>query len=101
MNNKETIREYRKNQKIKAIQLKGGRCEYCGWDKFISGMEFKRIDGRKESFNYSKENLKHLDNYILFCAGYNMAFKSNEMDLEELTRRQSRTYPAKSEDIFS
>lgn len=44
----QTLRGYRR--KIKLIELKGGKCESCGYDKNIAALDFHHIDPQSKSF---------------------------------------------------
>ena len=64
-----------KNKRIKAIELLGGCCQHCGYDKCSSALEFHHIDpttkdvnfGNMRRWSFSKIK-KELDNCILLCA---------------------------------
>ena len=64
-----------KNKRIKAIELLGGSCQHCGYDKCSSALEFHHIDpttkdvnfGNMRRWSFSKIK-KELDNCILLCA---------------------------------
>ena len=64
-----------KNNKLRAIELKGGKCQHCGYDKYHGALEFHHIDPSVKESNWDKkwsrswktilESLKHT---ILLCA---------------------------------
>ena len=72
--NQRTAKDGR-NKRIKAIKLLGGCCQYCGYDKCSSALEFHHIDpttkdvnfGNMRRWSFSKIK-KELDNCILLCA---------------------------------
>jgi 5-methylcytosine-specific restriction endonuclease McrA len=64
-----------KNKRIKAIELLGGSCQVCGYDKCSSALEFHHIDPTIKDVNFSTMRgwtfsriKKELDNCILLCA---------------------------------
>jgi hypothetical protein len=64
-----------KNKRIKAIELLGGCCQHCGYDKCYAALEFHHIDPTIKDVNYatmrgwSFERIeKELKNCILLCA---------------------------------
>jgi 5-methylcytosine-specific restriction endonuclease McrA len=38
----------RQRAKLAAVQLLGGKCSQCGWDKSTSGLQFHHVSGKKE-----------------------------------------------------
>lgn len=69
------VKSFRKKNKEKGIEYKGGKCEICGYNKCNSALEFHHIDPTNKSFTPSKnmnlawEKLKlELDKCILVCA---------------------------------
>lgn len=72
--------EYVTNKRIrlkeKAVQYKGGKCQYCGYDKYIGALEFHHLDPSQKDFTFgnkgyirSWEKMKiELDKCILLCA---------------------------------
>lgn len=64
-----------KNKRNKAIKLLGGCCQYCGYDKCSSALEFHHIDPTTKDVNFSNMRRwnfnrikKELDNCVLLCA---------------------------------
>ena len=53
----QTIRGYRR--KLKLIELKGGKCEMCGYDKNISALEFHHIDSSQKEFQLDIRKLSN------------------------------------------
>lgn len=57
----------------KAIELKGGKCEHCGYGKYRGALEFHHVDPKSKDLknfkSYSMERvLKELEKCILLCA---------------------------------
>lgn len=68
--------QYRKFYKVWGVEYKGGKCQYCGYNKCLEALDFHHLDPRKKDFNMSDRNLtcdwdkikKELDKCILVCA---------------------------------
>lgn len=65
------------SRKLELIELKGGKCEMCGYDKNIAALEFHHLDPSMKSFqldsrhlsNTTKEKiLEEVDKCILVCS---------------------------------
>jgi hypothetical protein len=41
-----------RNIKLKAVELKGGKCENCGYNRYIGALEFHHLDPTKKRTNY-------------------------------------------------
>lgn len=62
--------------KAKCVSYKGGKCELCGYNKYLSALEFHHLDPSKKDFAISKhhsnkftDELKNeLDKCQLLCA---------------------------------
>ena len=80
--------------KIKAIEYKGGKCSMCGYNKCTSALEFHQLDpsikeynkdgrglNRRRSFDNSKDEL---DKCILVCANCHreIHYKDNDDNYE-------------------
>lgn len=78
--NKEAIVERQRKYKQKAVDYKGGKCEYCGYVGHPSAYDFHHMDKEKKEFiiniknkefDLSDENdatKKELDKCVLLCA---------------------------------
>jgi len=69
------VKDFRKRNKEKAIEYKGGKCEKCGYDKCNSALEFHHLDPTKKDFSPSANmNMawnkiqNEIDKCILVCA---------------------------------
>jgi 5-methylcytosine-specific restriction endonuclease McrA len=79
-----------RRNKIKAVQLKGGKCQICHYDKCIQALQFHHIgEGRAtKEFNISsiqhdwKKMLPELEKCILLCANCHLELHSR-IDIEE------------------
>ena len=57
------------------IELKGGKCSICGYNKCIEALDFHHIDPEEKEMNMSRGKskawnivLKELDKCILLCS---------------------------------
>ena len=75
LKNKERKVNYRRDQKLKWVQLLGGKCEICGYDKCVAAMDFhnKELKGSTNK-NHTAEHLSkdfanqlQLGNIQLLC----------------------------------
>jgi hypothetical protein len=77
-------REFKK----KLVDLKGGKCIKCGYNKSNAALQFHHIDPEKKDFNFSKYRntsfeknkdaiLAELDKCILVCANCHAEIHSN------------------------
>lgn len=59
-----------------AVELKGGRCQICGYNKCIGAMDFHHVDEEKKSFDLSSRGLtrswarieEEIKKCVLVCA---------------------------------
>jgi hypothetical protein len=73
-NDSKSIERKRKSREL-AIQYKGGKCIFCGYNRYVGSMHFHHTDPTKKEFNisdfktYDFEKLKfELDKCILMCS---------------------------------
>lgn len=64
----------RKERKQQLVEYKGGKCQICGYDKYIEALEFHHINPEEKDFNIAQngyfdleENKKEADKCILVC----------------------------------
>ena len=69
------VKSFRKRNKERAVEYKGGKCEKCGYDKCISALEFHHLDPKEKDFspsgnmNMAWDKIKiEIDKCILVCA---------------------------------
>lgn len=72
--NKLSVDRWRNNKK-RAVEYKGGKCERCGYDRCIDALEFHHIDPTQKDKNFSnikirkwEDQKKELDKCICVCA---------------------------------
>ena len=70
------VAKRRKKIRAKAIEYKGGKCYFCGYNKFVGAMEFHHLDTNKKDFGLSMKGLtrswiktkNEIDKCILVCS---------------------------------
>jgi 5-methylcytosine-specific restriction endonuclease McrA len=66
----------RRRLKKPLVERKGGKCQFCGYSKYIGALDFHHLDPSKKNFKLSMEELyrswdittKEIDKCILVCA---------------------------------
>ncbi len=79
----------REKFKLRCLEYKGGKCCVCGFDKFVSGLDFHHLDpsqketGRNAISNRrSFENTKkELDKCVILCAVCHRGVHSGDVEL--------------------
>lgn len=74
--NVDNVTALRKKRKAEAIEYKGGKCECCGYDKYIGALEFHHRDPSQKDFGLSHKGMTRswdkmvdeLDKCIMVCA---------------------------------
>ena len=91
--------EYRKQKeralkrKLELIELKGGKCEKCGYDKNIAALEFHHLNPSEKSFQIDSRHLSntHIDKLkievnkcILLCANCHREIHNEQFEKENI-----------------
>lgn len=73
--NKQSVNNYRRNIKRKAVEYLGGKCSECGYSKCVDSLHFHHKDPNEKDFGIAKggtrkwEDVKvELDKCIMVCA---------------------------------
>lgn len=59
--------------KARAIEYKGGKCQYCGYNRSVAAMCFHHLDPSQKDFNVSGNTMRwelmkgELDKCVLLC----------------------------------
>lgn len=78
---------WRQRRKLDAIEYLGGKCASCGFDKYVSSMDFHHVDAPKKDFSLSGRTIawdrmkQELDKCVLLCSNCHRAVHSEELDL--------------------
>ena len=70
------VTKRRRKIKLLAVQYKGGKCQICGYNKYVGALDLHHIDGSQKSFSIGDKGYtrswevtrKELDKCILVCA---------------------------------
>ena len=71
---KKNVGTWRKKTKELLVEYKGGKCEFCGYDKCIEALEFHHIDETTKEFAISgstkslEKQKKEADKCYMLCA---------------------------------
>lgn len=66
----------RKRLKGLMIDHKGGKCQFCGYSRYIGALDFHHVDSKKKNFELSMDELyrswdliiKEIDKCLLVCS---------------------------------
>ena len=75
MNSTETVANFRQKRKLLLVQLSGGKCSLCGYDRCLAALEFHHIDPTTKEYQLSSGNchslekdIEELHKCLLVCA---------------------------------
>ncbi len=92
------VAKRRKMIKDKAIVYLGGKCNFCGYDRCISALDFHHIDEKTKSFGLSQRGLtrswertrQELEKCVLVCANCHREIHAGLLQLSaEMLKRKS------------
>ena len=81
---------------IKLINIKGGKCEICGYNKNIAALEFHHLDPAKKNFQLDsrhisnrtwKSILDEAENCILVCSNCHRELHNPDLTTETVNER--------------
>ena len=72
------------------VNYKGGKCEICGYDKYLGALDFHHLDPAQKDFAISNSNIyknldklkKELDKCILVCANCHREIHGGLVNIE-------------------
>ena len=73
-NKSNSVVSWRKRTKIKLVEYKGGKCQYCGYNKCIDALEFHHLDKKEKDFTISGKSWsfekikKETDKCVMVCS---------------------------------
>jgi hypothetical protein len=70
------VSKRRRKLKSLAVELKGGKCQICGYNKYVGALDFHHLNGESKDFDLSTRGLTRswekikdeADKCILVCA---------------------------------
>lgn len=67
--NRERVREKQREHKIRAVNLLGGKCSSCGYDKYVGALDFHHKDpeGKDFSISHAKMSWRQIEEEIKKC----------------------------------
>lgn len=79
---------------------KGGKCQFCGYSKYIGALDFHHVDPTKKSFQLSMEELyrsweliiKEMDECILVCANCHREVHGGLLQVSQLVSREEDAF---------
>lgn len=90
---KKAVTARRKKLKKMAIEYKGGKCIFCGYDKCNDALDFHHLDSKEKEFGLSVRGLtrswekikEELDKCILVCANCHRELHAENSQLSKET----------------
>ena len=90
---KKAVTARRKKLKKMAIEYKGGKCIFCGYDKCNDALDFHHLDLKEKEFGLSVRGLtrswekikEELDKCILVCANCHRELHAENSQLSKET----------------
>ena len=88
------VSERRRKLKRMGVELKGGKCQICGYCKCIGALDFHHIGEGSKSFDLSSRGLtrswsrikEEIDKCVLVCANCHREIHAGVVDLQKLTQ---------------
>lgn len=80
-------------KKLKLIEMAGGRCSICGYEKNLAALAFHHLDSTEKDFKLDMRSLSNrglkmilaeLDKCILVCHNCHSELHNPHLDLDEL-----------------
>jgi hypothetical protein len=79
---KEQIRDLKRKRKRDLVQLKGGKCERCGYDRNYGVLGFHHVNGRKGEPSEDWHSLLfNVDNVVLLCENCHLELHYPELQI--------------------
>lgn len=87
---KQSVTDRRKKLKLRAVELLGGECTLCGYNKYPSVLDFHHIDPQSKSFGISSGGqsrswfriAEELMKCILVCANCHREIENGHVELD-------------------
>lgn len=78
---------WRKRMKLRAVAYKGGKCVECGFDTYVTALEFHHLDPSEKEFTFAGVTIgwdrmkTELDKCVLLCSNCHRAVHGGELTL--------------------
>lgn len=87
----EAVQKRRDELKKMAVEYKGGKCEICGYDKYVGALEFHHLNPEEKEFGIgakgytrSFEKVKNeLDKCIMVCSNCHKEIHAGLINIED------------------
>ena len=96
------VKEYRKRIRKRMADAFGGKCGICGYDKYVSALEFHHLDPSKKEFSlksYTINNwkliVKELRKCVCVCSNCHKEIHGNVTELPDDINHFDETYAIK------
>lgn len=91
LNNYKRIKDYRQRTKQRLVEIFGGKCQLCGYNKSIAALDFHHLDPSKKDFaigntpihNWEKV-LEESKKCILVCANCHREIHAGLLDIKNI-----------------
>jgi hypothetical protein len=90
MTNSDAVITWRRRVKLKGIELLGGKCEICGYNKCVGALQFHHKDPKEKEFRISGISISwdkiktELAKCALLCANCHMEIHHSGNDIPDL-----------------
>ena len=96
LSNVERVQSWRKRTKQKLVEIAGGRCVLCGYERCVTALEFHHIDPTSKDFNVTGSRdtrsfasmIAEIRKCVLVCANCHREIHFGLVDVDELSGRQ-------------
>ena len=86
------VSERRRKLKKMAVELKGGKCQICGYSRSVWALDFHHIDDKLKSFDLSSGGLtrswvkvqEEIKKCVLVCSNCHREIHAGLVDLQKL-----------------
>lgn len=89
---KKAVDKRRKKIKTLAIAYKGGKCQFCGYNRCVGALEFHHLDPKTKDFGLGQNGLtrswertrRELDKCILICSNCHKEIHAGLLQLSQV-----------------
>ena len=88
------VKTHRHKKKARLIEIKGGKCERCGYDKCPDAFDFHHLDPSKKEFNINgatfprsmEKIMVELEKCVMLCANCHREIHYEQNRLKDMER---------------